>query len=157
MPFSRTGFLGKDNNVLRGILGVASVFGVNPANLANMTDGDLASVTGTGSKVMGAQGNWGTITFDLGSVMTVLMGARIGMWTSASNAFVFFESSDNNINWTATGIEDSVVQSVAAAEQISDSLSQILTGRYFRLRFFVFAAATVNAKIYEVYGWKLTI
>ena len=151
------GGIGIDNNVLRGVLGVSSVFTTAPTNLANMTDGDLASVTGTGTKVMGGQGTWGTITFDLGSVKTVLMGARVGMWTSASNAFMYFESSDDNANWTATGIEDSVVQSTAAAEQISDSLSQILTGRYVRLRFFVFAAATVNAKIYEVYGWKLTI
>ena len=145
------GGIGIDNNVLRGVLGVSSVFTTAPTNLANMTDGDLASVTGTGTKVMGAAGNWGIITFDLGTVQTVLMGARVGMWTSASSAFMLFKSSDDNISWTATGIEDSAVMSGAAAEQISDSLSAILTGRYVRLRFYVAAAATVNAKIYEVY------
>lgn len=144
-------------NIFRGITPIAALFTTNPTTLSNTTDGDFSTVTGTGTKVMAAGGSWGTLTYDLGSVKTVLMGARVGLWTSASSCYIFFESSNDNITWTATGIEDSVIQTLAAAEQISDSLSQILTGRYLRLRFHTYAAATCNCKIYEVYGWPLVI
>lgn len=151
------GGIGIDNNVLRGVLGVSSIFTTAPTNLANMTDGDHSTVTGTGTKVMGGAGNFGAITFDLGSITMVIIGARVGIWSSAASAFMFFESSDDNVTWTSTGIEDSGIQAANIAEQISDSLVAILRGRYVRLRFYVTGAATANAKIYEVYGWKLTI
>ena len=143
------------NNILKGKLGVASVWDTDPANLENMTDGDLATVTGTGSKVMGAGGSYGHITFDLGSVKTVLVGGKVGIWSTAGNIYCVLEQSDNNITWN--GDNGTALNYTTLVEQVSAFRTHLVTCRYFRLRFYVTAASTAYAKIYEVMAWELTL
>ena len=143
------------NNILKGKLGVASVWGTDPANLENMTDGDIDTVTGTGEKVMGAAGFYGYIAFDLGSIKTVLLGARVGMWCTTGSVYVYAQSSNNNINWKSAGVTLAAITSVG--EYIADIQGHVLNGRYIRLAFSVSTASTAYAKIYEVMGWELKV
>jgi len=143
------------DNALRGILGVASGWGTDPTNLANATDGDIDTVTGTGEKVMGGSGNYGIITFDLGSVKTVMVGGRFGLWGTAGTQYIFPETSDDNITWHSAWYE--MIRRAAVAEQISESYFMFMAGRYIRLRFYTNIASTAYAKIYEVMAWELTI
>lgn len=106
---------------------------------------------------MGASGDWGYLTFDMGSIKTILIGARVGLWCSANAVYGFFEASDDGASWKPTGVEDSAMYSNTAAESVTDSLAQIVTGRYVRIRFWCSGAATCNTKIYEVYAFPLAI
>ena len=143
------------NNVLRGILGVASGWDTDPTNLANMTDGDLATVTGTGSKVVWVAEDYGRIVFDLGSIKTVLVGGRVGIWSTAGGITAYVESSDDNVNWKRTYV--AVFWAYSSGEYVIYTQGHLATGRYIQIRFYVDAAATAYAKIYEVMAWELTI
>jgi len=86
-----------NNNVLRGVLGVASGWGTAPTNLANCTDGDFTTSTGTGSKVLGAAGVVGELVFDLQSSKTLLVGIKAGIWASVGSIQILVYSSEDNI------------------------------------------------------------
>jgi len=143
------------DNILKGLLGVAADWGTDPTDLENATDGDLAIVTGTGVTIKGAGGTYGTLTFDLGSIKTVLLSGRFGLWSTASTTRILAESSDDNITYRSDWTN--LCDITTTAEKVIDSKATILTGRYARIKFHVNAAATANAKIYEVMAWKLTI
>ena len=148
------------NNVLKGKLGVASVWDTNPTNLINMTDGNVTTVTGTGTKVIIAAGDIGIVTFDLGSIKTVMVGARVGLWRSAGTIYIGVEVSDDNINWIVYMIVTVGSYSQAAstaAESVRQLLTTIVTGRYVRMRAYLNGAGTGNVKFYEVMAWELTI
>lgn len=148
------------NNVLKGKLGIASVWDTDPTDLVNMTDGNITTVTGTGTKAILAAGDIGIVTFDLGSIKTVLVGARVGLWRSAGTIYIGVEVSDDNINWIAYMVGTVGLYSQAsgaAAEALRQLLTTIVTGRYIRLRVYLNAAGTGNVKIYEVMAWELTI
>jgi len=143
------------NNVLRGILGVASGWGTDPANLENMTDGDIDTVTGTGEKVMGGAGSYGYLTFDLGSIKTVLIGCRVGLWSSAGTAYFYPQESNDLATWRM--LTTNVANITSATEKVVPVLSPVLNGRYIRFQFYVNTAATAYAKIYEVAAWELKL
>lgn len=136
---------------------MAAGWGIAPTDLANLTDGDLTTVTGEGSTVKVAAGDIGTITWDLGSIMTVLFGGRLGIRTTASWIDVYAESSDDNIAWRTQGSENFIHAHNSNVEKVSDTYSVILTGRYIRLRAYVANAATGSFKGYEAMAWKLTV
>ena len=143
------------NNILKGKLGVASGWDTDPANLERVTDGDIDTVTGTGNKIMGGAGFYGYITFDLGSVKTMLLGARVGMWSTAGTTNIYFETSNDNI--TYRNLQPILCASTAVAEIVSELVAKVVRGRYVRLRLYVSAAATAYAKIYEIMAWELTL
>ena len=142
-------------NILRGIVPVASIWDTDPTDLENCTDGNVNTVTGTGSNVMAAAGTYGNIIFDLGSVKTVLVGIRAGIWSTASNTLVYIAASDDNITYREN--TTSIINKATVVELVSDSHSAILTGRYVRTRFYLTGIGTAYAKIYEVAAWELTI
>lgn len=158
------------NNILRGIVPTASYWSTTPSNLANCTDGSLSAATGTGSRVVpgpvqqSSEGAiYGTITFDLGSIKTVLLGARVGMWRTSSQSwtgvYLYFDAIDvlstNHYNWRFT--TNSQAASHSTTERVIDTVPRISTGRYHRLRFDCdYATATGYAKIYEVYAFEVT-
>ena len=143
------------NNILKGKLGVASIWDTDPTNLERATDGDIDTVTGTGSKVMDAVGNYGVLTFDLGSIKTVLLGARVALWSTNAGTYIYAASSDDNITYRENHL--AIMYKSTVAELVMETNPVILTGRYIRIRFSVNAIATAYAKIYEVMGWELTI
>lgn len=62
-------------NTIKGVAPVASFWDVDPTNLANATDGDVNTVTGTGTSVnKGAFNDYGVLSFDLGSTVRLGFG-----------------------------------------------------------------------------------
>lgn len=146
-------------NILRGIVPVASVWGTDPTNLQNCTDGDMSTVTGIGSKVMGGAGQYGQLVFDLGIIKTVLLAGRIGLYSTAATTTCNIQSSDDNITYTGLGTQGDTYFTAgvtSGTEKIMDATyGLILTGRYAKLAFYVNGAATANAKIYSVMAYEL--
>lgn len=142
-------------NILRGIVPTASIWDTAPTNLANATDGDFATVTGTGSKAMSGAGTFGYITVDIGSVKTVLIGARIGIWSTAGNIYVNIDSSDDGVTYRA--YPNSIALRSSTSELIIDIISSIVNGRYIRFQFYTNAVCTANAKLYEIMGWEMRV
>lgn len=137
-------------NILRGKVPVASTWDTDPTNLENCTDGDIATVTGTGNKVMGAGGTYGVLVFDLGAVKTVLVSGLVGLWSTAGSASIFITSSLDNITYTT--FSNSIVSLTSATELKAGLLSKIVTSRYVKVTFYASAASTAYAKIYELYA-----
>lgn len=150
-------------NILRGIVPTASGWGTAPINLANCTDGNVTTATGTGSTNMLAAGNYGEILFDLTIEKRILVGGRVGIWAaSARRIKVYLESSDDGINFRSAGVLGMVNSSTygdSGAESIVDLMPVILQGQYFRVRFNIEGGAsnTANAKIYQVWGYELAV
>ncbi len=145
------------NNRLKGNLGVASGWGTAPTNLERCTDSNLEIATGTGSTVMLAGGVIGEIVFDLGSIKTILVSVRVGLWSSTGTIQLHLLSSDNAVTWRYAGGDDEVILGTSVTEIIGDSLAQILTGRYLKAQFKANVAMTGYIKIYEVMGWELRV
>ncbi len=154
MPFFSPGGV-FPRNVLRGLIPTASVWGTDPTDLQNTTDGNFATVTGTGSKIMAGAGYYGYLTWDLGRIATVAVAARLGLWSTAGTGTCYLNSSDDNFTYRLSGAYGESVTS--AAEVIRETITKIVTGRYIQITFAVSAAATAYAKIYEVAAWELAI
>lgn len=142
-------------NILRGILPVASGWTTAPTDLANVTDGDIATVTGTGSKNIAAGAVVGYLTFDLGSVKTCIVGARCGVWSATGNSQLFIDSSDDDLTYRQNG--NTVIYRASVAEAVVDAIATVVTGRYIRLRFVGSTATTYNVKIYEAYAHEVAL
>jgi len=97
----------KPRNILRGIVPTSDTFDdPQPTSLGNATDGNFSTETGAGTKVLGGAGTVGQYTFDLGSIKTVIVGARVSVSQNASATIrVLADSSDDNNTWrTMTNI-----------------------------------------------------
>jgi hypothetical protein len=78
-------------NRLAGITPTQADWDTPPTDLANSTDGNFATVTGTGQDAVATYGASGDITWDMGAVYNVLIQAKIllgntlvaGNWTYA--------------------------------------------------------------------------
>lgn len=147
-------------NRLRGITPTATVWDTAPTTLSNTTDGNYATVTGTGSKNMGAAGDYGILVFDMGAVYTVLVGARAALYSAAGVTDLFIEGSDNNVTWRGnTGFVGAVNASVYITKTtaiVTDVQPVLLNARYIRLRCHVNAAAnTAKAEFYECFAYDM--
>lgn len=142
------------SNKLQGLLGVAdATWGVAPNGLANVTDGNRDTYSGTGTKTVSGAGNLGYITFDLGSVKTILVGGKFGIWSTANGITCFLQVSntDSNYRTTATLINGSTNTS----EAVIEATPAIVTTRYLKLRFYASGAMDANVKLYELGAWDL--
>lgn len=148
----------KPRNILKGVLGVASVFDTNPSNLANATDGNTANPTGEGSKVVSGAGDVGYVVFDMKKVTRVLPFLRTGTKTTASTISVYLDACDANpetpSNWRL-GVTNYATGSTV--EMIKDLVMSPVEGRYLRVRFSVAASATGTGKIYEMAAYELGV
>lgn len=119
-----------------------------PYNLANATDGDYATSTGTGTKVMSGAGTVGSFILDLGEIKTVLVSARMGIWTSAGNISVNIDSSDAGDTYRTLAANGNYTS--ITTEQIKPMLPALVNARFIRLRVSASAAATCNANVKEL-------
>jgi len=146
----------KLRNILRGIVPTAdATWGTAPTNLANVTDEDLTNFTGTGSKIIGGGGDIGSIRFDLGFVPTrpIIITGKIGIWSSAGTMAVYVDESEDGNAFTPSGVASmNKTQSIESPLGFSPI---IIYTRYFRLRSYLNAAATGNARFYGVQGYSL--
>lgn len=145
-------------NRAKGRLPVAATWDVNPTNLANATDGDFDTVTGTGSKAILGIAELGRITMDLGAAYSVNVRAKLGMWSTAGNVYVTLYYSVDNIAWYNAFMGGAFTQVVGnVAEYIVGCNLQFVRARYIRLQFVGSVAQTGYVKIYEVQAIDLGI
>lgn len=134
--------------------------GKYPTNLVNIVDGNMSTVSGTGTVVLSVANLFGVLTFDLGAIRNIIVVGRFGLWSSASSIFVTVESSDDNITFRGTTAASAggypfLVTVTSSTERIAETLVNYANGRYIRLRFTGGAAATENARIYSVLAYEL--
>lgn len=136
-------------NHLSGVLGVAASFTTAPTNLVKCTNGIWSDSTGTGSK--NVNGLVGTITFDLGSSKTVIVGGKLGLWTSAATVIAYVHSSEDNI--TYTDVNPIAISTGSLSKVIREMSTKMMKGRYIRLYIETSGLATGNVTIYEIEAW----
>lgn len=144
-------------NRAKGKLPVATVWDTDPTALANATDGDFDTVTGTGSKVVVGAAELGRITIDLGAVYNVHLRGKFGMWSTAGNvSFVIFYSDDDvTYRYTTWLVPSTAIAQVA--EYILFNQIEFARARYIRVTFLSNVAMTGYVKIYEVQAIDLGI
>lgn len=124
------------------------------ANLANATDNNTATVTDILSGTTSGSASIGEWNFDMGTSKIVLVGAKVGIWSSASNMAMSIETSSNGTTFGGiTGARSTITQTAETA--IIDIASTLIINRYFRLRCVIGAAGTGYARLYEVYAYQL--
>lgn len=135
----------------RGVVPTAvDSWGSAPNNLANCTDGDATTVTGTGSKT--ASGTIGSLLFDLGSAKEVIVTAKVGMWTDTGNITPYMGYSDNGSTLVTMVIGQSTS---ATTEQIRYIGPMYINARYFYIRGYTSTSATGQMKFYDVKAHQL--
>lgn len=141
-------------NLVKGVLPVASSWDTPPTNLANATDGDINTVTGTGTSTgKGSFGTYGIIRFDLGSVKNVLIGGKVGIWSSAiGSSEVYVQASTDGINFYPT---NALIITFFNVELICWLSSSNVVGRYIEFILTSDSNTTVNMNIYELMVYDL--
>jgi hypothetical protein len=140
-------------NLVKGVLPVASSFDIPPTNLANVTDGNVNTVTGTGTSTgKGAFGTYGIISFDLGSVRNVLIGGKVGLWSTIGTSEVFVQASTDHVNYYPT---DPLLIKFSNVEEIGWLSSSNVVGRYIEFVLISDSNTTVNMKIYQLMVYDL--
>lgn len=140
-------------NSAYGVLPVATIFDTPPSNLSNITDGDLSTVTGTGTKVLGAAGTVGIIDITLPSPGIYLVGIKTGIWSTTGQITVNIQGNVDGVNYFASGTASQI--KTTTTEVVSNSISTILTCNIIRILVSTSVAATGNIKIYELFAYKL--
>lgn len=147
----------RPDNILRGILPVADAdgltWGTAPTDLDKSTNGNIDDPTGTGSKTLGSSGSVGTLTFDLGTVQSILINFRVGLWSDTGAMSIYIDEYDGTTWRNASNVCASVTSTTEAKK--SPENAAIINASKFRLRFNLGAAGTGNVKIYEVMGYKI--
>jgi hypothetical protein len=146
----------KPRNILRGLTPVATGFDTPPSDLPNSTDGNPNNPSGVGTTVKSAGAETGYIAFDLGSIKTVLVGCRIGMWATASvNNALYIDSKESVTYYNQPA---SAITTISTSNtNIREATPVLVTGRYIRFRFWGSATSetTFSIQPYEFYAYEL--
>ena len=151
------------NNMVRknyasGILPTASGFTVDPTNLANFTDGDFSSVTGTGTETASSADDI-YVTVDLGQIISCSkVFYKIGLWVDVNGggtSTADIEVSEDGAAWTSIGDIDT---------DITNTTETVHTGYFnipssnFRVRYVrAHVLANVNDNDFNFKGYELQI
>lgn len=148
----------RPRDALRGVTPTQDTWTTAPTSLGNCTDGDPSTVTGTGSKTLIAAGNYGILYFDMGVAKTVIVGAKLGLWSTDNSVYVKIEQSEDGISYPNTAVD--VVGVLSTTEVVINTIAVLVTTRYFRLRFYLAGSdgsTGCNAKIYEVVATEMSL
>jgi parallel beta-helix repeat protein len=130
-----------------------SGFDTAPTNVGNAVDGDPATVTGIGNKNQtSTYQDCGDYGWDLGSVQTVAIQLKIGMWSNASSVGGYWYYSSNNISWTILEAGANAGGASSTSEVIVYTPVKVLQARY--IRYTVENTGTneaVYSRLYEAY------
>jgi len=140
-------------NITQQPLATQIWIGKYPESLTNATDGNSTTVATVGMAKASGVGNYGDLVFDMGSIKNVMVAAKIGIWASSGAVPFYVSYSDDNITYTSRTTLSAT--SSASSEQITHSVPSLGKGRYVRLTFQSTAAATINAKLYEVFAYEM--
>jgi hypothetical protein len=137
-------------NRLKGLTATLNNFTTAPTNLANITDEDWTTVSGTGSRTCSGTFEPMNVYYDLGAVRTVLLMGKLGLWSSAGNVDASWLSSIDGSTWIlAAGVSGAVRGSTS--EVISYLVPLLIRGRYIGIRVRnVNTSVTANVKFYEL-------
>jgi len=147
-------FLLKPKNFAKGKIPIAIGWDTPPADLEKATDGDPNTVTTTGSSTTSGAGYYGYIDLDLKEDGVYLVGAKIGIWSSAGIVRVYWASKPDGVNWHKA-MPYSVIYYNTTSETVFNAGSVVVSGRYIRLQFHINTSATAYANIYEIWAFKL--
>lgn len=135
-------------DVVQGTLGVASTFDTPPSDLSNATDTNgVTTATGTGSKTTSGTAVYGYLTFDTGRQQNLAIVTRVGIWSDTGETRLYIDTSDDGTSWRLSPLLATITQTSELEQKDGFLISNC---RYFRLRFYVGAATTAYAKIYNV-------
>ncbi len=147
-------FFLKPKNFAKGKIPIATDWDTPPSDLEKATDGDPNTVTGTGSSTTSGAGYYGFIDLDLEKDGVYLVGAKIGIWSSAGTIRVYWASKPDGVNWRRA-LPHPVIDYGSTSEKVLNAGSVVVSGRHVRLQFYVNTSATAYANIYEIWAFKL--
>lgn len=145
-------------NRLAGILGVASLWGVDPTVLARCTDGDWATPTGTGTKVLGAAGYYGQIDFDMGAVYNVIITMKLlygNTIVGGGDVGIYLSISEGAGYYLCPGQFDPLADAWAVNFDSIVYLIAFARARNIRLAWHGDGAGTWNGAVYEIEAIQL--
>lgn len=140
-------------NILAGIIPTVDTFSVNPTSLEQITNGDMDTPTGYGTKTVGGAGYIGMFYFDQGVRRNILVAVKAGVYSSANSMQIFIDPSADGVTYRSTG--SNVLSVAATSENVKDSSPQLITDRYFRLRCYCTGAADGAIRLYQVLGHEI--
>lgn len=142
----------KPVNILRGIVPTASGWDTAPTDLANCTDGNFSTVTGTGVTTLVAGGAVGIVGIDTGRISVYLIHYFMGVWRTAGSVYFYVEASNDGVNWVLQSLRS---DDVTNATEALRNVNRVVYGRYIRIRITNTDASTTNARFYQILGWEL--
>lgn len=136
-------------NRLKGLTATLSNFTTDPTNLANITDEDWTTVSGTGVRICTSDGEKMWLRYDLTVVRTVLLVGKIGIWVSAGSIYLYFIYSLDGTNWYAVA-ERPNASFNSTSERVLFPFTNLVRSRYVGIYLQNDAATpTMRAKFYE--------
>ena len=154
MSYQRTGR--PPINRLAGILGVASVWTVDPTNLVRCTDGNFENMTGEGTKNVAAWTQAGQLDFDLLGVYSLLVRGKFRLRNNdagGSKVNFYLYGSIDGATWVPTDpVKDQTALSITLTNQVADLfLNAFLRARYIRIQWFSAGnACIVSGAVWEI-------
>jgi hypothetical protein len=142
-------------NILRGLIPSVSNFdaecdmmNATPATnlLANATDGNYATSSAVGSKALSSNSTVGLISYDLGTVRSVLFKCRCNAW-SGSGSITAVIQTDEDTNYSVATPTLATATSTSEDYNSRMAFAHHLVGRYIRLKF----ATTGSSGSYSAY------
>lgn len=136
-------------NRLKGLIPTLYNFTTDPTNLANVTDEDWTTVSGTGVRICTAGYEVVQIRYDLGSVRTVLLCAKVGIWATAGAVQVMFMHLVG-FDWLLLSGWQPAVTVGSTSEYVCYCASILVRERYIGLQILNPDAGVTNSiKLYE--------
>jgi len=147
-------FFLKPKNFAKGKIPIATDWDTPPSDLEKATDGDPNTVTEAGSSTTSGADHYGFIDLDLEKDGVYLVGAKVGVWSTAGTIGVHWLSKADGVNWERA-YAWAVISVTTTSEKVLNAGSVVVSGRHVRLQFYVNQSATAYAKIYEIWAFKL--
>jgi len=140
------GAIGQD--IARGMLPIASTFDTSPPNLENITDGDVTTDSGEGSKVLAGAGVVGYISLDFGTPKTGLIMADVSIKSTAGACTGYAEQKIDGVWWTWGEII--AMGSHTTYDRDCHAPVFFANADQIRMMIYVNTAATATIKIHEM-------
>lgn len=142
-------------NRLRDILGVATVWAVDPTNLVRCTDDEWDVATGIGNDVLLGAGQFGQLDFDMGAIHNVeirckfLFGNNVG---GGAEDHLIILGSEDGVNYYPidSGYYGRTAHQWMANVNLTEFTCGFVRARYIRLTFHANGAGTFYGAIYEI-------